>query len=96
MPRGFLSKSIGNRSAQSVWAPNNPRISARSSRLLTEEGAQRVPPRGVRSYIASRARSSFSDSKRDSRIEHVMRFFHRISDGGGGWRGPTARICVIV
>jgi transposase len=24
-----------------------------------------------------------------------MRFFHRISDGDGAWREPTARICVI-
>jgi len=53
IPQGFLSKSIDNPSAQTVSAPNNSSFSARSSRLLTEEGAQLVPPRGVRSYIAS-------------------------------------------
>jgi hypothetical protein len=43
-----------------------------------------------------RAGSWFSDSTRDSRIGRGMRFFHRISDGGGAWREPTAWICVIV
>ena len=54
MRRGPIrSKTSGNISAQLVSAPNSPSFSARSSRLLTEEGAQRVPPRGVRSYMAS-------------------------------------------
>lgn len=43
-----------------------------------------------------RARSSFSDSGRDSRIFCGVRVFHQIGDGGAGWREPTARICVIV
>jgi hypothetical protein len=39
--------------AHGVSAASNWNFSARSSRLLTEEGAQRAPPRGVRSYMAS-------------------------------------------
>jgi hypothetical protein len=34
-------------------APTNPKRSACTSRCLTEEGCQRVPPRGVRSRIDS-------------------------------------------
>jgi hypothetical protein len=49
----------------------------------------------VVSGSATRAGSSFSDSAGDSRTDRAMRFFHRISDGGAAWRGPTARICVI-
>ncbi len=53
MRRGVIRWTSGDHSAQPVSAPNSPIFSARSSRLLTEDGDQRVPPRGVRSYIAS-------------------------------------------
>jgi hypothetical protein len=33
--------------------PSKPSLSARSSSIFTEEGCQRVRPRGVRSRIAS-------------------------------------------
>ena len=39
-----------------------PSFLARSIRLLTEEGPQRVPPRGVRSNMASRAFSRLMES----------------------------------
>ena len=54
MRRGGARRRVfGDHSAHIVSAPNSPSFSARSSRLLTEEGHQRVPPRGVRSYMAS-------------------------------------------
>ena len=47
-PGGARRRVFGCHSAHIVSAPNSPSLSARSSRLLTEEGDQRVPPRGVR------------------------------------------------
>ena len=72
---------------QSFSAAITPSFLARSIRLLTEEGPQRVPPRGVRSYMASNcapiwASFQFGIGAGDPRHQREQAFIAGISCDG--------------